>query len=113
VRPPKGDLLGGTRLLLDFGTDLREARRRAGLSQAAVAKRLGVNQSYVSLVERGMRNLPLEIPTVAFRPVTNVESPPGKAGFRVPKLLLAGRLPSPVLSIAVTPGCGSAGHDVP
>ena len=38
---------------------LRKARRRAGLSQRAVAQRLGVSQSYVSLIERGLRDPPL------------------------------------------------------
>jgi transcriptional regulator with XRE-family HTH domain len=44
-------------LLLEFGRDLREARRRARLTQAQVAERLGQSQSYVSMVERGQRNL--------------------------------------------------------
>jgi ribosome-binding protein aMBF1 (putative translation factor) len=49
------------RLQREFGRDLREARRRARLSQAAVAARLGLTQPYVSLVERGLRNLTLSV----------------------------------------------------
>ena len=39
---------------------LREERRRRGLSNYAVAKRCGVSQSMLSLVERGLRNPTLE-----------------------------------------------------
>jgi transcriptional regulator with XRE-family HTH domain len=38
---------------------LREARERAGLSQADVAAHLGITQSYVSRVERGDQNITL------------------------------------------------------
>jgi transcriptional regulator with XRE-family HTH domain len=38
---------------------LREARKRAGLSQAEVAARLGIGQAYVSRVERGAQNITL------------------------------------------------------
>ena len=37
---------------------LRDARRSAGLTQAAVATRLGVTQAYVSMVEQGRRDVP-------------------------------------------------------
>jgi transcriptional regulator with XRE-family HTH domain len=43
----------------EFGGHLREARRRAGLSQAALAARLGMTQGYVSRVERGAQNITL------------------------------------------------------
>jgi transcriptional regulator with XRE-family HTH domain len=36
---------------------LRDARERAGLSQYEVARRLGVDQSYVSKYEKGRRRL--------------------------------------------------------
>ena len=39
---------------------LLDARKRAGLTQAELAKRIGANKSYISRVERG-----LTIPTVA------------------------------------------------
>jgi transcriptional regulator with XRE-family HTH domain len=44
---------------MQFGRSLRVARERAGLSQAQVAERLGMTQSYVSRVERGDQNITL------------------------------------------------------
>jgi transcriptional regulator with XRE-family HTH domain len=41
------------------GNKLREARLALGLTQAAVAGRLGVSASYISAVEAGKRNLTL------------------------------------------------------
>jgi transcriptional regulator with XRE-family HTH domain len=46
-------------LIIEFGRRLREARRRAGLSQAEVAARLGIRQGYVSRVELGTENITL------------------------------------------------------
>ena len=43
--------------MIEFGRRLREARTHAGLSQAEVATRLGIRQSYVSRVERGAQNI--------------------------------------------------------
>jgi transcriptional regulator with XRE-family HTH domain len=37
------------------GSDLREARRRRGWTQVQAAKRLGLSQAYVSLLERENR----------------------------------------------------------
>lgn len=37
------------------GQKLREAREKAGVSQAEIARRLGVTQSYVSTVETGQK----------------------------------------------------------
>ncbi|HEV2100376.1 MAG TPA: helix-turn-helix transcriptional regulator [Stellaceae bacterium] len=45
--------------IAEFAQRLREARRRAGLSQAALAARLGITQASVSRVERGAQNLTL------------------------------------------------------
>jgi transcriptional regulator with XRE-family HTH domain len=45
--------------LKQLGANLAEARRRAGLTQAVVAKRLGISVAYVSLIERGGRNAPV------------------------------------------------------
>jgi len=39
-----------------FGKKLREARLKKKLSQGMVAKTLGVHRSYISGLERGMRN---------------------------------------------------------
>ncbi len=38
---------------MDFGSLLREARRERGLDQAALARRAGTTQTYVSRIERG------------------------------------------------------------
>jgi transcriptional regulator with XRE-family HTH domain len=38
-----------------FGEKLRLLRKRAGLSQAQVADRLGVNQSHVARIEKGLK----------------------------------------------------------
>jgi transcriptional regulator with XRE-family HTH domain len=46
-------------LIIEFGRRLREARKRAGLSQAEVAARLGIRQGYVSRVELGTENITL------------------------------------------------------
>lgn len=41
------------------GAELRRAREELGLSQAAVAARLGVSPAYVSMLESGAKNLTL------------------------------------------------------
>jgi transcriptional regulator with XRE-family HTH domain len=56
---PAGSADGERQLIIEFGRRLREARRRAGLSQAEVARRLRIRQSYVSRVELGMENITL------------------------------------------------------
>lgn len=56
---PAGSADGERQLIIEFGRRLREARRRAGLSQAEVAARLGIRQSYVSRVELGTENITL------------------------------------------------------
>ena len=56
---PEGSADGERQLIIEFGRRLREARRRAGLSQAEVAKRLGIGQAYVSRVELGGENITL------------------------------------------------------
>lgn len=42
-----------------FGANVRHYRRSAGLSQEAVAERMGVDRAYVSLIERGEQNATL------------------------------------------------------
>jgi transcriptional regulator with XRE-family HTH domain len=39
-----------------FGAELRRAREQAGLSQVEVARRIGIDASYVAHVEAGRRN---------------------------------------------------------
>jgi transcriptional regulator with XRE-family HTH domain len=41
------------------GRELKDSRQALGLTQAEVAKRLGVSASYISAVEAGRRNLTL------------------------------------------------------
>jgi transcriptional regulator with XRE-family HTH domain len=55
------------RLRLKFGEDVREARIKAGLSQAQLAQRLGRTQQYVSLIESGQRRLPMEAMVLIMR----------------------------------------------
>ena len=42
-----------------FGTNLRRYRVRAGLSQEALAERMGVDRAHVSSMERGQQNVTL------------------------------------------------------
>jgi transcriptional regulator with XRE-family HTH domain len=42
-----------------FGANVRVYRRSAGLSQEAVAARMGVDRAYVSAIERGLQNVTL------------------------------------------------------
>ena len=59
VEEPAGRADDERQLIIEFGRRLREARKRAGLSQAEVATRLGIGQTYVSRVERGTENITL------------------------------------------------------
>lgn len=42
-----------------FGRNVREIRRRAGLTQARLAERIGVDRAHVSSMERGHQNVTL------------------------------------------------------
>ena len=44
-----------------FGKKLREARLKKKLSQGDVAKRMNVHRSYISSIERGVRNPSLKV----------------------------------------------------
>ncbi len=46
-------------LLRSFGQRLRQLRRERHLTQAALARRTGLNQGYISDLERGKRNISL------------------------------------------------------
>jgi DNA-binding XRE family transcriptional regulator len=48
----------GERLVREFANEVHEARHAAGLSQAAVAKAVGVSNATISRIERGVRPLP-------------------------------------------------------
>jgi transcriptional regulator with XRE-family HTH domain len=44
---------------LVFGENIRRLRTQAGLSQEAVAERMGVDRAHVSSMERGQQNVTL------------------------------------------------------
>ena len=46
---------------MDIGTQVRDKRERAGLTQAGLARRAGISQSTVSAVERGTRRPSLRL----------------------------------------------------
>ena len=47
-------------LLGRFATNVRRLRAKKGLSQKALADKVGISVSYVSMLERGQRSPPLE-----------------------------------------------------
>jgi transcriptional regulator with XRE-family HTH domain len=46
-------------ILAEFGTRVRAARKRLAISQEELADRAGLDRTYVSGVERGLRNVAL------------------------------------------------------
>lgn len=46
-------------ILVQFGHRLREVRQRAGVSQEKLAELAGLHRTYISSVERGLRNISL------------------------------------------------------
>jgi putative transcriptional regulator len=42
---------------IKLGKRLKKARKKAGLSQAKVAKKAGINTNYYAIVERGEKNV--------------------------------------------------------
>jgi len=47
------------KILIDFGLRIRELRKARGLSQEAFAGLCGLDRTYVSGIERGVRNVSL------------------------------------------------------
>jgi transcriptional regulator with XRE-family HTH domain len=52
--------MAGTRVATAFGGVLRDYRQKAGISQEELAARAGVDRTYVSLLERGLRQPTLD-----------------------------------------------------
>ena len=47
-------------ILVSFGNSIRKLRAKKNLSQRALAERSGLDTSYISGIERGVRNLSLK-----------------------------------------------------
>ncbi len=45
-----------TKILQNFGEQVRKKRRLAGLSQEELAEKLNIHRTYMSFIERGQRN---------------------------------------------------------
>jgi transcriptional regulator with XRE-family HTH domain len=83
--PETGDRLASGEA---FGTLLQSFRRRAGLSQGALAKLAGIDPSYVNRLERGEREPPKREIVKAL--ITALQLPPDDADRL---LVAAGHLP--------------------
>jgi transcriptional regulator with XRE-family HTH domain len=77
-----------------FGTELRKYRRQAGVSQRELARRIGIDFSYISKVENGRLPPPAADTVVKICEVLNIE--PNEL------LALTGKLPSDVRSSVST-----------
>ncbi len=44
-----------------FGRRVRELRKALGLSQLELAEKIGIDRSYMGFIERGERNVSLEV----------------------------------------------------
>ena len=66
-QPRGGDEHPSDDLRIAFGRDFRNARIRAGLTQAQVAQRTGLTQQYVSQIEAGHQNITLATMTALAR----------------------------------------------
>ncbi len=45
-----------TKILENFGKQVRQKRKTAKLSQEELAEKLGIHRTYMSFIERGIRN---------------------------------------------------------
>lgn len=45
-----------TKILKNFGDTVRKKRKKAQLSQEELAEKLGIHRTYMSFIERGLRN---------------------------------------------------------
>lgn len=45
-----------TKILKNFGEQVKNKRKNTGISQEELAEKLGVHRTYMSFIERGLRN---------------------------------------------------------
>ena len=50
-----------TKILSNFGKQIKDLRLEAGLSQEEFAEKLNVHRTYISFIERGQRNPSLKM----------------------------------------------------
>ena len=62
------------RFYIEFGRLVQERRRKAGLSQEALAKRVKMSRTSVTNIEKGRQQIPLHM-LYAFADALGVESP--------------------------------------
>lgn len=53
-------MYNGTEILKQFGRNVKAERIRKGLTQEALAEKIGVNREYISKIERGTANMSLK-----------------------------------------------------
>lgn len=53
-------MYNGTEILKQFGRNVKAERIRKGLTQEALAEKIGVNREYISKIERGNANMSLK-----------------------------------------------------
>lgn len=46
-------------LQVEFGNNMRDARKRQGISQQELGDKIGVGKTYISKIERGTKNIEL------------------------------------------------------
>ncbi len=79
----------------EFGARLKELRRQAGLSQSELAKKVGVNFTYLSKIESGAKSAPSEKVILRLARVLNADSDE--------LMILAGRIPSDIVKKLKSP----------
>jgi len=75
----------------EFGARLRQLRKQAGLSQAELADKVGVNFTYLSKIESGAKSAPSEKVILRLAKLLNTD--------RDELMTLAGRLPSDIVEM--------------
>ena len=68
-RPHRGNEDTSAEARALFGTNFRQARLKANLTQAEVESRTGIRQHYISEIENGAHNVTLDTMTVLARAI--------------------------------------------